>query len=273
MHTGRHVDFGLPSGQDDAHHTGAITVGLLCSYGGGGKCKEAAWSESPDGFCLLHAPNNGKDTTSARLVWQAARKKRSEPTADFTGWHFPADEEGFLGGTFLGPTHFSKTTFDAPARFLNVTFNDTVCFDDTIFAGEARFGHVRFLKEATFARCLFRDSAAFGAAVFEGAALFNNAGFRKSCSFGGVAFNSTSEFKEVSFRGPATFEAATFKDDASFEGTAYKSSVNFMRARFERYVSFEGTVFNGPPLFEGILLTLGKNAALGLDHSIRQLLP
>ena len=68
-------------------------------------------------------------------------------------------------------------------------------------------------------------------------------------------------------------EAAIFGEDTGFDGASFKSGANFVRSRLNKCVSFEGATFNGPPIFDGIVLTMGRNAVLGLDHNVRQLLP
>ena len=66
--------------------------GNACAYEG---CSESAWSESPDGLCLYHAPQNEKDQDTAREVWQCARRKAAAPDGcSFAGWHFPRDPDG-----------------------------------------------------------------------------------------------------------------------------------------------------------------------------------
>jgi len=219
-----------------------------CAYEG---CSESAWSESPKGFCLYHAPENDKDEETARKVWQDARGRAQQLHQTFAGWHFPRDPdyEGFKKATFLGPADFCAATFQGMAVFNDATFLRKASFRGATFQGNARFDRANFQGDAWFHGATFQDGAHFCAATFRGSAGFG-ATFQSLARFSDARFQGDASFHDATFQGGALFGDATFQSDAWFHGATFQDIAAFDDATFQDRAWFAGaTVAKGQVLF------------------------
>ncbi|HUW82918.1 MAG TPA: potassium channel family protein [Phycisphaerae bacterium] len=215
-----------------------------CAYRGElGSCEELRWLGSPDGYCLYHAPENGKDAETARRVWDEARQRGTDPKrCDCSGWHFPADPE---------TSGFSDVTFEGVAEFDGATFKAGAWFHGATFEGGARFNGATFKGGAGFHGATFKGRAWFGGATFEGDARFFEATFEGDVRFDGATFKAGAGFHGATFEGYAGFLWATFEDEAWFGD-----------ATFKRHARFDGATFKGDPGFDGV--TASRDVAFDL---------
>ncbi len=244
----------------------------MCTYKHAG-CPEPSWSRSPDGLCIFHAPENVTRQEDARSVWTAALMRLAEERADFTGWHFPDDDNGFAGRTFESPAIFTRAVFSGEARFLSAAFEDVARFDNCIFAGNARFRHTVFKGDTLFSHTIFKAHAEFGGARFGNKCEFVSVDFRDLASFDGAAFDNAVDFRNAGFRGPAAFEAATFVNGGIFDQAVFRRDLDLRHSTVTLWLSFEKTRFFGPPAFDAIVLPRGKNSLMGLDEKLKELIP
>ena len=184
-----------------------------CAYRGElGSCEELRWLGSPDGYCLYHAPENGKDAETARRVWDEARQRGTDPKrCDCSGWHFPADPEtsGFSDVTFEGVAEFDGATFKAGAWFHGATFKGGAWFFEATFEGDVRFDGATFKAGAGFHGATFEGYAGFLWATFEDEAWFGDATFKRHARFDGATFKGDPGFDGVTASRDVAFDLPT----------------------------------------------------------------
>lgn len=202
-----------------------------CSFQG---CPEPAWAADPDGLCLCHSPQNGRDELTARALWRRARQRAGEPNPDYSGWHFAPDPDakGFGLATFRGKATFTAAAFEGKADFHGAIFGGEADFRDAAFHAEADFAGAKFRSHANFADARFAARASFERVRFGAAAVFSSrfdadvifrwAIFGGDADFGGAAFAAEADFtfakaplgadvaldRPSSFRGPFRRRAA-----------------------------------------------------------------
>ncbi len=228
-------------------------TGPHCAYEG---CPESAWSESPDGFCLYHAPQNEKDEPAAREVWQYARSKATSPDGcSFAGWHFPRDPDGkrFDGLVFAGSAVFSKASFRGIAGFSEATFQSIVDFSDTVFEYIANFSKATFELNAGFIGASFRGKVMFFETRFQGDAMFHMATFKGVAEFSMGIFKGYAAFCRANFQHYAWFTGTNFHGEAEFSGAIFQNNARFARADFLGDAEFSGTNFQGDVVFTGAI--------------------
>lgn len=249
-----------------------------CSYEG---CRESPWAEDPKGLCLCHSPENGRDAETSRTVWDRARAKAREGSADFRGWHFPADGEakGFADTPFQGTSRFDDASFEGDVRFEHaefqgaalfkgVSFAGTAWFEGVSFQGFAWFDHPSFQGNAWFNKASFRGHARFGGASFQGSAKFSDACFEAGAEFAGVHFLGDTWFDNAQFRGDARFVGARFDGGLTvFAGARFAGSAWLTDASFRRTASFKGAGFQGDARFHGAAFQ-GEVNFRGVDWAV-----
>ncbi|MCK4850213.1 MAG: pentapeptide repeat-containing protein [Phycisphaerae bacterium] len=222
-----------------------------CAYEG---CSESAWSESPDGLCLYHAPQNEKDQDTAKEVWQYARRKAAAPDGcSFAGWHFPRDPDGkrFDGLVFAGSAVFSKASFQGIASFSESTFQNIVDFSDTVFEYIANFSKATFVLNASFIGASFRGKVMFFETLFQSDAMFHMATFKGVAEFSKSTFQGYAAFCRVNFQHYAWFSGTNFHGEAEFSGAIFQNNARFARAQFHGDAEFSGANFQGDAVFSG----------------------
>lgn len=225
--------------------------GTACAYEG---CSESVWSESPDGLCIYHAPQNDKDQDSAREVWQYARRKAvSAEGCSFAGWHFPRDPDGkrFDGLEFAGSAVFSKATFQSIASFSESTFASIVDFSDTVFEYIANFSKATFKLNASFIGASFRGKVMFFETNFQSDAMFHMATFKGVAEFSKSTFQGYAALCRANFQHYAWFTEVKFHGEAEFSGVIFQNNARFVRADFFGDAEFSGTNFQGDVVFTG----------------------
>jgi len=222
-----------------------------CTYEG---CAEPRWDGSPVGFCLYHAPENGRDEKTARKVWERARAKVDAADCDFVGWHFPRDPDEPEGDqappVFVEPSRMGNQFRDA--NFRRAVFDCRVDFSHAEFIGQqATFRFAQFNKGADFYECKFRQGvwfaetlfigeADFRAAEFCGSALFEKARFaglanrnaNRAVDFADGRFMHHVEFRGVKSELDACFDRADFGATARFQESWFGADLSFLSARF-----------------------------------------
>ncbi len=247
-----------------------------CTYE---SCNRPAWSKCPDGRCLFHSPDNGRDEQkTARIVWETARAMAGDKEAkeaNFRGWHFPEDPDGsaFTKRAFVGDAYFTDATFSGRVCFNGATFSKMACFngakfsvgalfDGAVFSEGASFMEAKFSNYASFHSAKFNGRSWFNVATFNGRTSFDYATFSKGAlypgvrfsewtSFGGATFIDQADFDDASFSGMALFTDASFRGWASFDKSTFNGEARFNHAAFSLWASFKGATFDKKALFVG----------------------
>ena len=251
------------------------------------ECNEVAWSESSQGFCIYHSPQE-KDSNTAAKVWEKARDMaKREQHPDFRGWHFPRDPAGrwfisvvfkhepdpgtaqalaadfgvsefpsfpnFTGAVFHESVSFAVARFTGKPLFLDATFKGQALFRGTRFDDASSFDRARFMGEAVFHQAKFSYSATFIDVLFEGKADFSHALFVTAANF------SASELQGTRFCEEASFEWAEIRRSARFDGAVFQKTANFKDAMFGADAGFKGAQFAGNVDFHGATFSAGKS--------------
>ncbi|HET6441580.1 MAG TPA: pentapeptide repeat-containing protein [Phycisphaerae bacterium] len=202
---------------------------------------------SPEGLCIYHAPQNGRDDPSARRVWNEAKSRaQAADPANFKHWHFPPDPDGFYfrGIHFNNCADFTDAIFECIPYFNGAVFGGLAEFTGTKFASAAHFKEVEFRQGARFVMAYFHQSAFFEGAEFKGKADFERATFNTAASFGPekterpAVFHQEARFKWVSVRRNAEFCNVRFEGPAIFQNSEFEGNVVFRGARFDGNATF-----------------------------------
>jgi len=198
----------------------------VCAYE---DCDEPRWDGSADGYCLYHAPENGRDKDTATRVWDEARSRAQAGNCDFTGWRFPNDPrvKGFTHITFSADASFDRATFAGGVLAEKVTFSGNVGFSEAVFRANADFPSASFDRVALFESTTFYGKVAFESARFHSLSIFSNATFKGYVGFAGAIFRLNAMFDGVTFRSDARFRKAVFLDVAYFHDAVFCGSAEF----------------------------------------------
>lgn len=177
-------------------------------------CDRSQWSESPDGFCLYHAPENARHVHTVRQVWETVERRLEQGIGDFIGWHIPQCPSGM-------ESIFSHATRECPIDFSWAVFGGQQVFDHTEFRGGARFAMAKFLATASFRGCRFPGEAVFTEAVFAKEADFSGTEFRDAM-FTGSRFGGNAVFVHTVFELGADFSYTVFRGVTMFARTVAK---------------------------------------------------
>lgn len=236
-----------------------------CSYSyDGERCQEAVWRNAPDGKCVFHSGANGSDSAAAADVWNAARLMASAGDTVFHGWHFPPDENGFMGVRFAGRADFSNSVFSGVSRFLNAVFDKNAVFDGATFRGPVRWGHIRFAADLSARETVWSGGVQAGGGYVAGNADFSASRFRADAGWGGVHFNAAVNFEKAVFMRAAVFRGTHFEAQVSFSSTQFKQGAVFRDVELRNVADFSGSVFQGPCEWAGALLARGTDGLLNL---------
>jgi len=236
--------------------------GKICSYDG---CDRPAWSDCPQGRCLFHSPENGRDAETARLVWNTARAMaidKGAKSANFRGWHFPGDPDAVPPDRGRGKGAFVGTSFASWADFGSATFDEGAWFSGAMFRKGARFSNASLSGAAIFEGAHFSGEAIFDGAHFSGEAIFDGADFSGAALFEGVTFSHWPHFQDATFSGGALFngskfivlalfDRATFGGVAWFDNSTFADGVSFTCATFDEDASFARTKLHVTAWFKG----------------------
>jgi uncharacterized protein YjbI with pentapeptide repeats len=211
-------------------------------------CQRPALADpQAQGFCILHAPWDGKDLSAFQAAIDEIIKEAREGsgTCDFWRCYFPPSydcqnlEEAFkfncdfMETKFSGYANFMRAVFSGYADFMEAEFYEYADFTEAEFPVHAHFVKAKFSRGAGFVRAQFFRSADFSEAEFSRYAGFIQAKFFGDAGFGGARF-----------RGSAFFGRAEFSRDADFSGAKFYEHANFVEAKFSQETSFDRATFS-----------------------------
>jgi uncharacterized protein YjbI with pentapeptide repeats len=156
------------------------------------------------GYCILHAPWDGKDLSAfqAAIDEIIEKARQGSGVCDFSRSYFPRSYDcrnlkqafefscDFTGAQFAGDANFREAEFSGKADFWGAKFSGGAYFLETTFSGDANFVRAKFSGETDFWKAKFSGDADFSGAEFSEDAYFGEAKF-----FGKIDFN-TAEFRQ-----------------------------------------------------------------------------
>lgn len=132
------------------------------------KCGNPAWVGDPEGFCILHSQDKGKDPEPFKEVLRSRWQQEDAEFYDFRRVFFPGPfdpEEFFDSRQFTKPADFTGAIF-MEANFRNATFSNEANFTGASFTEEADFYGATFAQESNFLTANFEKEANFQKAKF-----------------------------------------------------------------------------------------------------------
>jgi uncharacterized protein YjbI with pentapeptide repeats len=234
------------------------------------------------GFCILHAPWDGKDLSAFQTAIDEIIKEAREGSGicDFSHCYFPVNYDCrslkqafkfsciFKGSKFAGDTFFVAVEFAGGAFFLAAEFSGYAAFKEAKFSGVAVFNGVKFFgdavfneaefsEDADFREARFSEVAAFVKAKFSRDAYFQEAEFSRDVAFWRAKFSGNAYFSKVGFSGYADFSGVELSGEANFSGSKFSGNVDFNEARLSGEASFSGANFSGIAVFSGAEFSRG----------------
>lgn len=164
-------------------------------------------AQDPEGFCILHSKDEGKDRESFQNELKDYLEKGSSLLEGFT---FP----------------------EGTSKFLRKTFEKGGSFNWSVFKGWASFDEVSFLQKTSFHGVTFQKEVSFNGTTFKG-----------ESSFRGVTFHGGTSFDEADFDGETNFDLSNFLDEASFRRVTFHDLVSCNGTSFHKGVSFQLSSF------------------------------
>jgi uncharacterized protein YjbI with pentapeptide repeats len=188
------------------------------------------------GYCILHAPWDGKDLSAfqAAIDEIIEKARQGSGVCDFSHCYFPSNYDcRDLEQAFEFHCNFYGSKFAGYADFNQVKFSGGAIFWKAEFFGVVAFTGAKFSKSAVFEEAKFSKDAYFTGAEFSGDAVFWRANFSENAYFWGVKFFEYATFEEAEFSGNTHFEGAEFRQRADFSRveTAKDATVDFQRIR------------------------------------------
>jgi len=143
----------------------------------------------------------------------------------------------FLGATFEGEADFRRCALAAPA-FVGAAFEERARFDDVSFVAGASFDHARFDAEARFVEATFENTvsttgtASFDGTTFGATARFVAAGFDHDAQFDGVDCADSVTFLDATVAGDlgvadGTFQAVVYLSSLAADGDVLVDDCTF----------------------------------------------
>jgi hypothetical protein len=175
------------------------------------------------GYCILHAPWDGKDLSAFQAAIDEIIKEAQEESqvCHFSFCYFPPSYDcQNLKRAFKFSCNFTGAQFAGDANFWGAEFSEDTYFWEAKFFREAYFLEAKFSKKkkARFGKAEFFGNTYFSEAEFSGEAYFWEAKFYGNAYFGGTKFFGEIDFNTAEFRQRADF----YKVE-----TAKNATVNF----------------------------------------------
>jgi uncharacterized protein YjbI with pentapeptide repeats len=184
------------------------------------------------GYCILHAPWDGKDLSAFQAAIDEIIKEAQEESqvCHFSFCYFPPSYDcQNLKRAFKFSCNFTGAQFAGDANFWGAEFSEDTYFLEAKFSGDAYFWKAKFSGDADFLE-----------AKFSGGAYFLETKFSGDANFVGAKFSGDTNFWESEFSGDADFSRAEFSGDANFVGAEFSGDANFWRAEFRQRADFSG---------------------------------
>jgi uncharacterized protein YjbI with pentapeptide repeats len=219
------------------------------------------------GYCILHAPWDGKDLSAfqAAIDEIIEKARQGSGVCDFSHCYFPpnydcqnlkrafkfscnftgaqfAGEANFWGAKFLNDVNFWRASFSV-ATFREAEFSGNAYFMETN-SGAANFMEARFIGNAYFERA--KLDADFEKAEFRRDAVFLEAQFFREANFSETKFYGVTLFARAKFSGSTSFSGAKFSGNTNFEETEFSQETSFDRATFSQSTDFSNAKTKPP---------------------------
>jgi uncharacterized protein YjbI with pentapeptide repeats len=202
------------------------------------------------GYCILHAPWDGKDLSAFQAAIDEIIEKARQGSGicNFSCCYFPSNYDcRNLKKAFEFNCYFYEAKFSGNAGFWEADFWNAD-FSRAKFYGEAIFKRANF-GGANFVEVEFSREANFSGAKFSGGADFTEAKFARDADFREAEFYINANFSEVKFSGEAKFLEAKFYKDADFRVAEFSKGANFLKAKFSQVANFVRAKFFGSVCF------------------------
>jgi uncharacterized protein YjbI with pentapeptide repeats len=189
------------------------------------------------GYCILHAPWDGKDLSAfqAAIDEIIEKARQGSGVCNFSHCYFPRSYD---------------------CRNLKQAFEFSCDFGGAQFAGEANFWRAEFSGKANFWGAKFSRDADFLEAKFSGGAYFLETTFSGDANFVRAKFSGETDFWKAKFSGDADFSRAEFSEDAYFMEAKFSGNTHFEGAEFRQRADFYKveTAKNATVHFQGVKL-------------------
>ncbi|MFX0140530.1 MAG: pentapeptide repeat-containing protein [Candidatus Hodarchaeota archaeon] len=179
------------------------------------QCDLNKYSDSNEGFCILHHPSKEKNHSMFNQVLEILIKMWMHDKKEF-----------HLEGSYF------------PIRFMlsNITIENKVYFTGCHFFDEVNIKAI-FMNIVYLRKCIFEEKSSFKNSEFRSMVRFSSSVFMKEAELDAHYYENAA-FYDVEFHGNTNFRATAFEDRASFIRTIFP--------QHPYYVNFMGTRFNKP---------------------------
>jgi len=223
------------------------------------------------GYCILHAPWDGKDLSAFQAAIDEIIEKARQGSGicNFSHCYFPSNydcrnlKKAFEFNCYFYEAKFSGNAVFEKADFWNADFSNAKFYGEAIFKranfGGANFVEVEFSREANFSGAKFSWYADFTEAKFARDADFQGTEFYINANFSEVKFSGEAKFLEAKFCKDADFRVADFSKGANFLKAKFSQVANFVRAKFFGIIGFLSAEFSGEANFQGAEFSEGAS--------------
>jgi uncharacterized protein YjbI with pentapeptide repeats len=223
------------------------------------------------GYCILHAPWDGKDLSAfqAAIDEIIEKARQGSGVCNFSHCYFPSNydcrnlKKAFEFNCYFYEAKFSGNAVFEKADFWNADFSNAKFYGEAIFKranfGGANFVEVEFSREANFSGAKFSWYADFTEAKFARDADFQGTEFYINANFSEVKFSGEAKFLEAKFYKDADFRVADFSKGANFLKAKFSQVANFVRAKFFGVIGFLSAEFSGEANFQGAEFSEGAS--------------
>jgi uncharacterized protein YjbI with pentapeptide repeats len=182
------------------------------------------------GYCILHAPWDGKDLSAFQAAIDEIIKEAQEESqvCHFSFCYFPPSYDcQNLKRAFKFSCNFTGAQFAGDANFWGAEFSEDTYFWEAKFFREAYFLEAKFSKKkkARFGKAEFFGNTYFSEAEFSGEAYFWEAKFYGNAYFGGTKFFGEIDFNTAEFRQRADF----YKVETAKNATVHFQGVRLLK--------------------------------------------
>jgi uncharacterized protein YjbI with pentapeptide repeats len=236
------------------------------------RCQRPALADpQAQGFCILHAPWDGKDLSAfqAAIDEIIEKARQGSGVCNFSHCYFPSNydcrnlKKAFEFNCYFYEAKFSGNAVFEKADFWNADFSNAKFYGEAIFKranfGGANFVEVEFSREANFSGAKFSWYADFTEAKFARDADFQGTEFYINANFSEVKFSGEAKFLEAKFYKDADFRVADFSKGANFLKAKFSQVANFVRAKFFGVIGFLSAEFSGEANFQGAEFSEGAS--------------
>ncbi len=205
------------------------------------------------GYCILHAPWDGKDLSAFQAAIEEIIQEAQQGSGvcDFSHCYFPSNYNcANLRDALEFNCNFAEAEFSGSSIFSEAKFSERAFFRKAKFFGDANFLRANFFGDADFTEAEFFRDASFGGAEFSRDASFEKATFYQVADFGETKFSGIVDFRRVKCSKDVDFQEAMFFKGTTFGKANFSGVINFGQAKFFEGADFWGAEFSGYAYFD-----------------------